>query len=62
MQKIVECVPNFSEGRDLKIINAIYDAAKSGSKPSSAKGFGRATVSGGWGFDKEGNWQWKPDD
>jgi glutamate formiminotransferase / 5-formyltetrahydrofolate cyclo-ligase len=29
MQKIVECVPNFSEGRDLKIINAIFDAAKS---------------------------------
>jgi glutamate formiminotransferase len=29
MQKIVECVPNFSEGRDQKIINAIFDAAKS---------------------------------
>ena len=29
MQKIVECVPNFSEGRDLKVINAIFDAAKS---------------------------------
>ena len=29
MQKIVECVPNFSEGRDLKVINALYDAAKS---------------------------------
>lgn len=29
MQKIVECVPNFSEGRDLKIINSIFDAAKS---------------------------------
>ncbi|MGA2910938.1 MAG: glutamate formimidoyltransferase [Candidatus Microgenomates bacterium] len=28
MQKIVECVPNFSEGKDLKIINAIFDAAK----------------------------------
>lgn len=28
MQKIVECVPNFSEGRDLKIINSIFDAAK----------------------------------
>jgi glutamate formiminotransferase len=28
MQKIVECVPNFSEGRDLKIVNAIFDAAK----------------------------------
>ena len=27
MQKIVECVPNFSEGRDLKIINAIFNAA-----------------------------------
>lgn len=28
MQKIVECVPNFSEGKDLKVINAIFDAAK----------------------------------
>ena len=28
MQKIVECVPNFSEGRDEKIIQAIFDAAK----------------------------------
>ena len=28
MQKIVECVPNFSEGQDLKIINSIFDAAK----------------------------------
>ena len=25
-QKIVECVPNFSEGRDLKIVDAIVDA------------------------------------
>lgn len=29
MQKIVECVPNFSEGKDEKIIQAIFDAAKS---------------------------------
>lgn len=28
MGKIVECVPNFSEGHDQKIINAIFDAAK----------------------------------
>ncbi len=28
MQQIVECVPNFSEGKDLKIINAIFDASK----------------------------------
>lgn len=28
MQKVVECVPNFSEGRDLKIIKAIFVAAK----------------------------------
>ena len=28
MQKIVECVPNFSEGQDQKIINAIFGAAK----------------------------------
>jgi len=44
MQKIVECVPNFSEGKDLKVINAIFDAAKKGGKPSSARGFGRARV------------------
>ncbi len=29
MQKIVECVPNFSEGRDQAVISAIFDAAKS---------------------------------
>lgn len=28
MDKIVECVPNFSEGRDEKVINAIFEAAK----------------------------------
>ena len=28
MRKIVECVPNFSEGRDKKIIDAISDAIK----------------------------------
>src|SRR3972149_7745276 len=28
MNKIVECVPNFSEGQDQKIINAIFGAAK----------------------------------
>lgn len=28
MQKIVECVPNFSEGKDKRIINAIYNASK----------------------------------
>lgn len=28
MQKIVECVPNFSEGQDLKIVDAIFKAAK----------------------------------
>lgn len=28
MRKIVECVPNFSEGRDEKIINAIADAIR----------------------------------
>ncbi|MBI4157865.1 glutamate formimidoyltransferase [Candidatus Woesebacteria bacterium] len=28
MQKIVECVPNFSEGRDLKKINKIADSAR----------------------------------
>ncbi|QQG41497.1 MAG: glutamate formimidoyltransferase [Candidatus Woesebacteria bacterium] len=29
MQKIVECVPNFSEGRDKKIIDAIFKSAQS---------------------------------
>ncbi|MDC1068287.1 glutamate formimidoyltransferase, partial [Candidatus Kapabacteria bacterium] len=28
MNKIIECVPNFSEGRDQKIIDAISDAIK----------------------------------
>lgn len=28
MQKIVECVPNFSEGKNLKVTNSIFDAAK----------------------------------
>ena len=29
MQKLIECVPNFSEGRDEKIIRQITDAIKS---------------------------------
>src|SRR5438105_8512651 len=29
MQKLIECVPNFSEGRDKKIIGQITDAIKS---------------------------------
>lgn len=28
MNKIVECVPNFSEGKDQKVIHAIFEAAK----------------------------------
>jgi len=36
MQKIVECVPNFSEGRDLAKIKKIFDAAK---KAKSVKVF-----------------------
>ncbi len=44
MNKIIECVPNFSEGKDQKVINAIFEAACGGVKPSSAKGFGRARV------------------
>lgn len=28
MDKIIECVPNFSEGRDQKVIDAIFNAAK----------------------------------
>lgn len=27
MQRIIECVPNFSEGKDLKVMNQIFDAA-----------------------------------
>src|SRR4029453_8695594 len=29
MQKLIECVPNFSEGRDLDVIRQITDAIKS---------------------------------
>ncbi|MDD2999163.1 MAG: glutamate formiminotransferase, partial [Candidatus Riflebacteria bacterium] len=29
MKKIVECVPNFSEGRDQKVIDAISEAIRS---------------------------------
>jgi glutamate formiminotransferase len=29
MNRIVECVPNFSEGKNRKVIDAIFDAAKS---------------------------------
>jgi len=29
MQKLIECVPNFSEGRDQNIIGQITDAIKS---------------------------------
>src|SRR5882757_9464606 len=29
MQQIIECVPNFSEGRDINIINRITDVIKS---------------------------------
>jgi glutamate formiminotransferase / formiminotetrahydrofolate cyclodeaminase len=29
MQKLIECVPNFSEGRDENIIRQITDAIKS---------------------------------
>ncbi len=29
MQKIIECVPNFSEGRDMNIIKQITDAIES---------------------------------
>lgn len=28
MQRLIECVPNFSEGKDQKIIQAIFEAAK----------------------------------
>ncbi|MDE7127833.1 MAG: glutamate formimidoyltransferase, partial [Bacteroidales bacterium] len=30
MERIIECVPNFSEGRNMEIINAIVDAIRSG--------------------------------
>src|SRR5436189_4872790 len=29
MQKLIECVPNFSEGRDLNVIRQITDAIRS---------------------------------
>jgi len=29
MPKLVECIPNFSEGRDMDVVNALVDAAKS---------------------------------
>ena len=28
MEKIIECIPNFSEGRDTRIIEAITDAIR----------------------------------
>ncbi len=34
MKQIIECVPNFSEGRDHAVINAIVDAIKKGGKVS----------------------------
>jgi glutamate formiminotransferase len=39
MQKIVECVPNFSEGRDQKIIDAIFDAALRSAQGKQVKVF-----------------------
>ncbi|MDE5890337.1 MAG: hypothetical protein K2H10_04900, partial [Bacteroidales bacterium] len=30
MERIIECVPNFSEGRNMEIINAIVDAIRNG--------------------------------
>ncbi len=39
MEKIIECVPNFSEGRDKEKIKAIVDAARTG-KSSPAKNSG----------------------
>lgn len=55
MTKIVECVPNFSEGKDQRVIDAIFEVALRQAqgkpvKPSSAKGFGRARV-----FELESN-------
>ncbi|MDD6254200.1 MAG: glutamate formimidoyltransferase [Bacteroidales bacterium] len=34
MQRIIECVPNFSEGRDKEVINAIVEAIRKGGKVS----------------------------
>jgi glutamate formiminotransferase len=39
MSKIVECVPNFSEGRDQKIIDAIFDAALRSAQGKQVKVF-----------------------
>lgn len=35
MERIIECVPNFSEGRDMKIIDAIVEAIKKGGRAAS---------------------------
>lgn len=35
MERIIECVPNFSEGRDMKIIDAIVEAIKKGGLAAS---------------------------
>ena len=34
MKQLIECVPNFSEGRDKEKINKIVDAIKEGGKVS----------------------------
>ena len=32
MERIIECVPNFSEGRDMRVIEAIVEAIQKGGK------------------------------
>lgn len=39
MNKIIECVPNFSEGKDQKVINAIFEAAVLKARGKSVKVF-----------------------
>lgn len=40
MERIIECVPNFSEGRNSQIINAIVEAVRSGARKADGAGTG----------------------
>ncbi len=40
MERIIECVPNFSEGRNSQIINALVEAVRSGAKKADGSGTG----------------------
>ena len=40
MERIIECVPNFSEGRNSQIINAIVEAVRGGARKADGAGTG----------------------